>query len=171
MLKEIDLGLHIFIDIHPCSFGQCLIVSQDNSTLYGIEVGKTIEDCQASLKKRWGKQVFTYTTLNPNLVEQALNAVEDLSYNLKTILNGTKFQIKVWEALKEIPRGTTATYKEIAIKIGHPKAHRAVANAVGNNPLGIIVPCHRVVRSDGTLGGFRWGQEIKKKLLEREAIK
>ena len=85
-------------------------------------------------------------------------------------LNGTKFQIKVWKELLKIPSGETRTYKEIAILIGSPNSARAVANACAKNPYPILVPCHRVIRSDGSLGGYsaRGGVNKKKKLLEQE---
>jgi methylated-DNA-[protein]-cysteine S-methyltransferase len=87
-------------------------------------------------------------------------------------LKGTKFQIKVWEFLKTIPKGTVTTYSKVAKSIGYPKAVRAVANAVGNNPNPIIVPCHRVIRANGTIGGYSGIGGIKKKkaLLKKENI-
>ena len=89
------------------------------------------------------------------------------------IFKGTKFQIKVWEFLKTIPNGTVTTYSKVAEAIGYPKAVRAVANAIGNNPNPIIIPCHRVVRSDGTIGGYSGigGINKKKSLLRKENIK
>jgi methylated-DNA-[protein]-cysteine S-methyltransferase len=83
---------------------------------------------------------------------------------------GTNFQKMVWTELKKIPFGETRTYKEIAVAIGKPKAARAVANACGKNPYPIIIPCHRVVRSDGTIGGFTGdgGIEEKRQLLRQE---
>ena len=85
-------------------------------------------------------------------------------------LVGTKFQLKVWEELKNIPKGETRTYKEIAKLIGCPKASRAVANACAKNPNPISIPCHRVIRSDGDLGGYSGigGVETKRKLLNKE---
>jgi AraC family transcriptional regulator of adaptative response/methylated-DNA-[protein]-cysteine methyltransferase len=83
-------------------------------------------------------------------------------------IQGTAFQQRVWSALQEIPLGQTATYAEVAAAIGKPAAHRAVASACASNKLALAVPCHRVVRTDGGLGGYRWGLERKKKLLERE---
>ena len=85
-------------------------------------------------------------------------------------LQGTKFQIKVWSELKKIPAGKTKTYKEIAIMTGHPKAARAVANACKRNPYPINIPCHRVIRSDGSLGGYSapGGISKKKQLLKFE---
>ena len=85
-------------------------------------------------------------------------------------LKGTEFQKKVWAVLCRIPKGKTITYKELAKKVGRPKAVRAVANAVGANPLAPRIPCHRVVRSDGSLGGYsgRGGVNTKRKLLIKE---
>ncbi|MHB0977876.1 MAG: methylated-DNA--[protein]-cysteine S-methyltransferase [Minisyncoccota bacterium] len=91
--------------------------------------------------------------------------------NLKK-LEGTEFQKKVWGALVRVPRGTTITYKELSKKIGRPKAVRAVANAVGANPCAPTVPCHRVVRNDGSLGGYsgKGGIKTKIKLLKKEGL-
>jgi AraC family transcriptional regulator of adaptative response/methylated-DNA-[protein]-cysteine methyltransferase len=83
-------------------------------------------------------------------------------------LRGTPFQRKVWAALQEIPAGTTVTYSDIAKRIGTPRAVRAVGTACGQNPVSIAVPCHRVLRGDGSLGGYRWGLERKRALLDRE---
>jgi len=87
-------------------------------------------------------------------------------------LSGTEFQKKVWLALTKIPKGATITYKELAKKIGKPNSTRAVANAVGANPCAPEVPCHRVIRSDGTLGGYsgKGGIATKKKLLIKEGV-
>jgi O-6-methylguanine DNA methyltransferase len=88
-------------------------------------------------------------------------------------LKGTDFQKIVWNEIKKIPKGKTVTYKELAIKIGKPKAYRAVANACAKNPLLEIIPCHRVIRSDGKMGGYMGeeGIERKKRLLESEGVK
>ena len=85
-------------------------------------------------------------------------------------LKGTTLQIKVWKYLKTIPKGQTRTYKQVAIAIKKPKAIRAVANAVGRNPYPIVIPCHRVIRSDGKLGGYSGpgGLKLKKKVLNKE---
>jgi len=83
-------------------------------------------------------------------------------------LHGTEFQLGVWTALTEIPPGTTVTYSELARAIGRPTAQRAVANACGGNHVAILVPCHRVVRSDGGPGGYKWGVERKQALQARE---
>ena len=88
------------------------------------------------------------------------------------ILEGSQFEIKVWNELKKIPFGETRSYKQIAINIGHPKAARAVANACGKNPKPIIIPCHRVIRTNGKIGGFSapGGSKTKRQLLEKEGV-
>lgn len=83
-------------------------------------------------------------------------------------VQGTTFQMRVWEELRRIPRGQTVSYKELAARIGRPTAYRAVANACASNPVAVITPCHRVVRENGNLGGYRWGIERKRELLEKE---
>jgi AraC family transcriptional regulator, regulatory protein of adaptative response / methylated-DNA-[protein]-cysteine methyltransferase len=83
-------------------------------------------------------------------------------------LRGTDFQQRVWRALQAIPAGATSTYAEIARRIGSPRAVRAVGTACGQNPVAIAVPCHRVLRGDGSLGGYRWGVERKQALLDSE---
>ena len=98
-----------------------------------------------------------------------LQKIQNLNYmNLK----GTKFQIKVWNYLKKIPRGEVRTYLQVAKAIGKPKAHRAVANAVGKNPYPPKIPCHRVIRTDGSLGGYsgKGGIKTKLRLLRSEKV-
>ena len=90
---------------------------------------------------------------------------------MKKKLKGTEFQIKVWKEISKIPKGKTKSYKEIAIAIGKPKSFRAVANACGKNPLPIIRPCHRVICSNGNVGGYSFGSGtiLKKALLSLES--
>jgi AraC family transcriptional regulator of adaptative response/methylated-DNA-[protein]-cysteine methyltransferase len=95
---------------------------------------------------------------------EAPGSVGDLPLDLA----GTAFQRQVWRALTRIPAGATASYTELAAALGIPKAVRAVAQACGANTIAVIVPCHRAVRSDGTLAGYRWGVERKRELLRRE---
>ena len=89
--------------------------------------------------------------------------------DLPTDVQATAFQRRVWEELRKIPYGSTLTYTEVARRIGRPKAIRAVARACATNPVSVVVPCHRVVRQDGNLAGYRWGIERKKTLLEHES--
>jgi AraC family transcriptional regulator of adaptative response/methylated-DNA-[protein]-cysteine methyltransferase len=83
-------------------------------------------------------------------------------------IRGTAFQERVWRVLRDVPSGATISYAEVARKLGQPAASRAVAQACGANALAVVIPCHRVVRTDGLLSGYRWGVERKRELLKRE---
>lgn len=98
------------------------------------------------------------------MVDDPAHAAADLPLDIR----GTAFQQKVWTALRRIPAGRTVSYSELATRIGAPDAARAIAGACAANPLAVAIPCHRVVRADGALSGYRWGMQRKKKLLERE---
>ena len=98
----------------------------------------------------------------------AFIASPDHALDLPLDVRGTAFQAQVWRALREIPPGRTATYAELAAVLGRPRAVRAVAQACAHNPVALVVPCHRAVRKDGELAGYRWGIERKRALLERE---
>ena len=89
--------------------------------------------------------------------------------NLPLDIRGTAFQARVWQALREIPSGQTRTYTEVAGEIGSPRGARAVASACANNPIALAIPCHRVIRGDGSLAGYAWGLEVKEQLLALEA--
>ena len=105
-------------------------------------------------------------------LEQTKKLAEETSAtnDLALDIHGTPFQKQVWTALRAIPTGKLSTYAEIAKKIGKPKAVRAVAQACGANKIAIVIPCHRVVRSDGSLSGYRWGVERKAALLQQEKM-
>jgi AraC family transcriptional regulator of adaptative response/methylated-DNA-[protein]-cysteine methyltransferase len=106
----------------------------------------------------------------PSLAQQVVRAIEDpsLAGGIPLDLAGTVFQQAVWAALRAIPSGETRTYAQIAAAAGRPSAVRAAGSANGANPVAVLVPCHRVVRSDGSLGGYAYGPEIKRALLQRE---
>jgi AraC family transcriptional regulator of adaptative response/methylated-DNA-[protein]-cysteine methyltransferase len=105
------------------------------------------------------------------LVAKVVGLVEapGVGLDLPLDVRGTAFQQRVWQALREIPAGSTVSYADLAQRIGAPKSVRAVAQACGANALAVAIPCHRVVRNDGALAGYRWGVERKRALLERES--
>jgi len=110
-------------------------------------------------------------------VRDRANVVENLSSctnngrSIQVLLKGTRFQVKVWEALLRIPEGTAVSYGELAKVVGRPGASRAVGNAVGKNPIAYLIPCHRVLRSSGQISGYRWGETRKRAILAREAAR
>jgi AraC family transcriptional regulator, regulatory protein of adaptative response / methylated-DNA-[protein]-cysteine methyltransferase len=107
--------------------------------------------------QRWVKEIVQRVEGNPPRMELPLD------------LQATAFQRRVWQELQRIPRGTTRTYSQVARALGRPKAVRAVARACAMNPVSIVVPCHRVIRGDGNLAGYRWGLSRKQQLLAQEA--
>jgi O-6-methylguanine DNA methyltransferase len=108
--------------------------------------------------------------LGAHFVEDEEACASELSHIDTIVLQGTPFQLKVWQEVAKIPQGSTVTYHDIARAIGHEKAWRAVANAVGSNEISYFIPCHRVVRKNGQLGGYRWGIARKAALLKHEGI-
>lgn len=119
------------------------------------------------LGQRWG--VYTPTTQSnvmANTVERV--AFEGYDHPVKLDLHGTDFQIRVWKELMKVPFATTISYQELASRLGEPKSVRAVASAVAKNPIAMLVPCHRVIHSDGTIGEYHWGSELKRQLIEWE---
>ena len=129
------------------------------------------EDSLLSLLDSQKSQIDLHEDAFAYQIQSQLTAYENKtlkSFNLNYLFKGTDFQKKVWNALTEIPYGETLSYQELAIKIGHPKAARAVGQACNRNPIGIIVPCHRVIGSDHRLTGYAGGLELKEKLLKHE---
>lgn len=119
------------------------------------------------LSRRWG--MYTPTTQSNEMAETVEKvAFEGYEHPIKLDVKGTDFQIKVWREVMKIPFGETASYQQIAERIGQPKAVRAVATAIAQNPVAMLIPCHRVIHSDGTIGEYHWGRDLKKKLLEWE---
>lgn len=107
-----------------------------------------------------------------DIVNQCMSALNQgiVDPELSFSIYGSTFQLSVWNHLQSIPAGSVASYKDVAQAIGSPGAVRAVGTACGANPIAVIIPCHRVIRSDGKMGEYRWGLELKNKLLEREKL-
>jgi AraC family transcriptional regulator of adaptative response/methylated-DNA-[protein]-cysteine methyltransferase len=164
-------GATIQFAVGECSLGSVLVAASAKgicAIFLGDDPNALIQDLHrrfphANLQS--GDRAFE------TLVSQVVGLVEapQLGAELPLDIRGTAFQQRVWNALREIPAGTTASYTDIARRVGMAKAVRAVAQACGANPVAIAIPCHRVVRSDGSLSGYRWGVERKRALLKREA--
>lgn len=122
------------------------------------------------LAKRWGRYTpTTQSNVMANTVERVI--FEGLNHPVNLDVKGTEFQLKVWAELRKIPFGTTVSYQEVAERIGEPKAVRAVATAIAQNPVAMLIPCHRVIHSDGTIGEYHWGRDLKRQLIEWEKSK
>jgi AraC family transcriptional regulator of adaptative response/methylated-DNA-[protein]-cysteine methyltransferase len=157
--------------VGQCSLG-CILVAASGKGIAAILLGVDPEALVRDLEDRFpnanligGDRAFE------DVMAKVVGLVEspEIGLDLPLDVRGTAFQHRVWQALREIPVGTTATYSEIADRIGMPKAVRAVAAACAANKIAIAIPCHRVVRNDGSLSGYRWGVERKRELLDREA--
>jgi AraC family transcriptional regulator of adaptative response/methylated-DNA-[protein]-cysteine methyltransferase len=156
--------------IRRSSLGLILIASSIKG-ICAILLGDQEKALTADLRRRFpkAKRIANQSGLE-EVAAEVVRAVEapGSTLDLPLDLRGTEFQQHVWEALREIPAGSIATYKEIVQKVGSFKTAQEVAEACGANPLAVIVPCHRVIRSDGSLAGYRWGLKRKQALLERE---
>ena len=164
-------GAAIRFAVGECSLGSILVAATDKGVC-AILLGDDPETLVRDLQDRFPKaRLIGGDAEFEQLVARVVGFVEApaLGLDLPLDVRGTAFQQRVWQALRDIPAGTTASYAEIAARIGAPKAVRAVAQACGANPLAVAIPCHRVVRTDGALSGYRWGVERKRALLEREA--
>jgi AraC family transcriptional regulator of adaptative response/methylated-DNA-[protein]-cysteine methyltransferase len=164
-------GVAIDYALEPCALGRVLVAA----TARGLCMVALGDDDAALLDDLRAR--FPRATLHPDgaAARAALPAVlrviadpRQPPADLPLDLHGTAFQLRVWAALRGIPSGQTRTYTQVAAAIGEPSATRAVANACGANPVAPVVPCHRVVRADGGLGGYRWGLARKRALLHRE---
>jgi len=156
--------------IGQCSLG-AILVARSERGVCAIELGEDPDRLARELQDRFPQaRLIGDDPAFDRLVAQVVGFVEAPGRGLDLPLDvrGTAFQQRVWQALRAVPAGATVSYSEIAGRIGAPTAQRAVAQACGANTLAVAIPCHRVVRNDGALSGYRWGVERKRALLERE---
>ena len=156
--------------VGECSLGS-ILVAQSTRGVCAILLGDDADALVRDLQDRFPQAALVGGDKDfEALVARVVGFVErpELGLDLPLDVRGTAFQQRVWRALGRIPAGRTATYSEVARRIGAPTSARAVAGACGANPLAVAIPCHRVVRSNGSVSGYRWGVERKKTLLERE---
>ena len=157
--------------IGECSLGAILVACSERGVC-AILLGDDADTLARDLQDRFPQASLTGGDAEfERLVAQVVGFVEapGLGLDLPLDVRGTAFQQRVWQALRKIPAGKTASYSDIAARIGSPKSVRAVAQACAANRLAVAVPCHRVVRNDGAVSGYRWGVERKRVLLDREA--
>lgn len=164
--------MEIRFAVGECSLGP-ILVAQSDLGICAILLGDDPNALVRDLQDRFHQATLVGGDVEyEELVAQVVGLVDRpaLGLDLPLDVRGTAFQKRVWQALRGIPVGSTATYAEIAQRIGAPRSVRAVAQACGANALAVAIPCHRVVRSDGAFSGYRWGVERKKVLLEKEAL-
>ena len=175
--KSHGAGLTIHYGLHLTPFGKCLIATTERGICHlgfvQTSEGNAIDNLVADWKQ--ANMIEDYKTTAPLIArifpDRETGSVFDKpDQRLSLHLRGTNFQIKVWEALLNIPTGTVTTYEHIAAQIGNPNAFRAVGTAVGHNPIAVLIPCHRVISKAGEFGNYRYGSARKKALLAREFV-
>jgi AraC family transcriptional regulator of adaptative response/methylated-DNA-[protein]-cysteine methyltransferase len=157
--------------IGTCSLGSLLVATSEKG-ICSISLGGSTTKLLRALRNTFpNADVTPGDKETKQTLVQVISLVESPTSNHSLPLDicGTAFQQRVWLALQKIPAGTTLSYQELASRIGRPNSARAVANACAANKLAVAIPCHRIVRNDGTLSGYRWGADRKRKLLELEA--
>jgi AraC family transcriptional regulator of adaptative response/methylated-DNA-[protein]-cysteine methyltransferase len=165
-------ALTIRYGFHPSPFGQCFIAVTGKGICSLEFIGNAASDeAVAELKKRWEyAQIIQDQKATKDYLDKIFS--DRIRESRPTLqVKGTNFQIKVWEALLKIPQGAVVSYEALAASIGRPKAVRAVANAVGHNPIAFLIPCHRVIRKTGAIGGYHWGIGKKIAILLWESKK
>jgi AraC family transcriptional regulator, regulatory protein of adaptative response / methylated-DNA-[protein]-cysteine methyltransferase len=170
--KKGGQGMEIGYAIANTSLGKVLVGSTERG-VSAVYLGENERTLIEELKQEYPKaQIVRAAREHESWVEEIVRRVEGRapSAELPLDVQATAFQRRVWKELQKIARGTTRTYTQVANALGEPRAVRAVARACASNPVSIVVPCHRVIRGDGSLAGYRWGLQRKQKLLEREAV-
>ncbi|UYM18418.1 methylated-DNA--[protein]-cysteine S-methyltransferase [Endozoicomonas euniceicola] len=168
--QTLPLTTDIYFAVGECYLG-AILVARNIKGICAISLGNESDKLTQDLQDRFpNANLIRDDDQREQLVAKVVGVLEnpDRDLQLPLDIQGTDFQKRVWAALQDIPAGTTVSYTDIAEKIGAPKSVRAVAGACGANRLAIAIPCHRVVRRDGSLSGYRWGVNIKRQLLDKE---
>lgn len=169
--KRRGQGLSISFGFHASPFGDALLMATSRG-LCGLafvneDAGESKVDALADMQRRWPQATFVDAPEACALMARDIFALVQPTAKAPTrlVLIGSDFDVRVWQALTRIPMGQAVSYKHIAQHLGQPTASRAVGSAVGRNPLSFVVPCHRVFRADGALGGYHWGLTRKRALI------
>jgi AraC family transcriptional regulator of adaptative response/methylated-DNA-[protein]-cysteine methyltransferase len=167
-------GIQIIYGFHPTQFGKCLIgVTPRGICWLSFHENGSPRAALRDLQLRWaGARLTDETPTTERIVNQIFSSLEKPQKpSLSLLLMGTNFQLKVWQALLQIPQGEVTTYEDIGGMIGARNSARAVGSAVGDNRIAYLIPCHRVIRKSGMLGGYHWGEPRKRAMLAWEAAK
>jgi len=169
--KQEGGGLDIDYGIHPSPFGFAVLAMCDRGLCGSFFLPEPSERlAEEAILEYWPRARSSRNDLRTSTYAKQLLDVSCRGKDpLSLFVRGTPFQVQVWRALLEIPSGSLCTYSDLADSVGRPTAARAVATAVGDNPISWLIPCHRVIRKGGYLGGYRWGLPRKKVMLAWEA--
>lgn len=171
--KERGEGLTIRYGFHPTPFGECLLAATERGVCrLAFATPRERREALSELRRRWhGADLRHDQRRTGSVAARIFERRATRERPLTLSLQGTNFQLKVWEALLRVPPGALVSYGDIARSIGHPDAQRAVGTAVGQNPIAYLIPCHRVIRSSGAFGEYRWGSARKKAMVAWEAAR
>ena len=172
--KKMGAGLKMEYGFHPTPFGECLIVLTDRGISHlGFVNGDDHDMAISRLQQNWPEAMLAENRIGTGSMVNRIFSLDRIheSRPFHLLLKGTNFQVSVWRALLAIPIGNVVSYQDIAAYLGHPKAFRAVGNAVAGNPIGYLIPCHRVIAKSGRIHQYRWGAVRKKTILGWEAAK
>lgn len=166
-------GLKITYGFHPTPLGKIVVAKTDKGICWlGFMMGEKPDHCIARIRRHWPEAQLQHDNDSVRGESEKIMAIwrgqGDKKQKLKLDIYGTNFQIQVWQALLKIPGGETLTYQDIAAGLGRPKSSRAVGNAVGANPVSLLIPCHRVIRATGIIDNYGWGSPRKKLILAME---
>ena len=166
-------GLKIYYGIHHSPFGKMLLAQTDRGICaISFVSDEAIKQEIDILHRLWpNADMIEDSAHTANTADRIFGDPAGYNDNIHLTVRGTNFQINVWKALLGIPAGETRSYQQIAMQLDKPGAYRAVANAVAANPAGFLIPCHRVLRNNGNLGGYRWGENRKHAMLAWEAAR
>jgi AraC family transcriptional regulator, regulatory protein of adaptative response / methylated-DNA-[protein]-cysteine methyltransferase len=164
-------GLDMAYGFHASPFGEALLIATDRGVaglaFVDEDKGQTRQEALADMTQRWPKAHFVAAPdQTARLARQVFNpAAWSKEQPIRLVMIGTDFEVRVWQTLLKVPMGRAVSYTDIARHLGQPTASRAVGSAVGRNPISFVVPCHRVLRGDGSLGGYHWGLTRKRALI------
>ncbi|MGZ5248532.1 MAG: methylated-DNA--[protein]-cysteine S-methyltransferase, partial [Flavitalea sp.] len=162
--KSNGKGLKIKYGFHLTPFGECFIAHTEKGICALSFIDEDKEIVLEEFYQQWeNADIINDQESTEHLIKELFSPVKEKK--IKLLLKGSKFQVKVWEALLKIPFGSVSTYRNIADAVGQPGAVRAVGSAVGANPVAFIIPCHRVIRSEGLIGEYHWGATRKKAMI------
>ncbi len=170
--KSGGAGLQIHYGIHATRFGQAMIATTARGICHlHFLAPQEAQTAEPILRRSWPKAEILHHPHRTQPLHDLIfaTAIAQAQKPLTLLVKGTNFQMQVWRALLNVPLGGITTYQTVAQLIGRPTAARAVGTAIGNNPIGYLIPCHRVIRASGELGGYRWGLERKTAILGWEA--
>lgn len=171
--KQQGVGLNLQYGFHPTPFGECLAAVSERGlcNLYFVEGEDRIATFEA-LKNNWPEANLSEDPESTAPLIRQIFSQDPFRKEtpVKILLRGTNFQLKVWEALLRIPDGAITSYSALAEAVDHPGASRAIGTAVGRNPIAYLIPCHRVLRAGGEIGGYRWGTARKQAILAMETV-